>query len=90
MTVGGLYFYGSCSHGLQVSCGGCRGWPRRGGGRGEFFAAARNGVAVRIVAFAPNDFWQDSSSSIDKPVANLNGNNTLMQSRSFPPSLLLF
>jgi hypothetical protein len=22
MTVGGLYFYGSCSHGLQVSCGG--------------------------------------------------------------------
>jgi len=38
---------------------------------GSFFAAPRNGVAVRVMAFTPNDFWQDTSSSIDKPVAYL-------------------
>lgn len=69
--IGGLYFDGSWSHSLQVSCGGGRCRPRGGGGRGKFFAATRNGVAVRVMTFTPNDFWQDTSSSIDKPVAYL-------------------
>ena len=69
--IGGLYFDGSWAHSLQVSCGGGRCWPRGGCGRGKFFAATRNGVAVRVMAFTPNDFWQDTSSSIDKPVAYL-------------------
>ena len=36
-----------------------------------FFPSSRDGISLRIVAFAPNQLGQHSPSSVDKPIANL-------------------
>ena len=71
-SIGGLDFDGSRSHGLKVSCGGRRGRPRgSGGARRHFLAPPTNCVSVGVMAFPADDFGQDSSPSINEPVAYL-------------------
>lgn len=41
-----------------------------------FLAPSRDGVTLRVIAFASNQFWQHSPPSINEPVADLYGKIT--------------
>lgn len=52
-----------------------RGGRRVGGRDGQLLASPGDGVPVRVVTLASDDFRQDSAPGVDEPIANLNSGN---------------